>query len=111
MEKEVFFEILQNSDKTEGRGKMTSTGIVFENEEDAIDFVTSDRYGKFAVMGHVDRKRAHAHYNYKQIDLYIYTSIGDYDENSERLELEKKKSNALAKLTQEDIEVLKELGI
>lgn len=104
------FEVLYNTDGTEGRGPVRGTGICFKEEEDAIKFITSKNYSGYAVMGVIpDRNTAKHYVGHKTIT--VYDSYKDYEEEHGQAKLEKDKINALNKLSKDEIKALKELGL
>ena len=103
----TFFEVTKNSDSTEGRGHTLPTGIAFTEKDKAVEFACSDRYKPFAVMGCAGK---YSKFNVRKVTTVVYDDLSDYDNNSDAVKLEQTKSNALEKLTKEEIEALKELG-
>jgi len=104
MEKIQYYVVTENTDKTEGRGISIPTNIAFKNCKDALMFVASDRYKKFAVMGCVGKQYADHYVN--NVNVIVYDNIEDYDENSELATKEKIRCAALSKLTDEEKEAL-----
>jgi len=100
MKETTFYEIMENTDKTEGKGREIGTGIWFNLEKDALEFCSSSRYSKFAVMGYVSKD--YAKYHYKKIYRTIYESLEEYDNYSK----DEKIKNALNKLTDDEKKLL-----
>lgn len=100
------YSVTENTDKTEGRGPRKDVGIYFLKEEDALKFVSSKKhYGKYAVMGFVDEKRPYGN-NIERKIFEIFDSIEDYEKDGISAANERKRLNALEKLTQEEKELL-----
>lgn len=87
-----FFEVLGNTDTTEGRGPMAVVAR-FSNHEDATKFVLSKTYANWCVMGYQNEK--YDLNNIKENVITILDSINEY----ELLKVETLKQSALAKLS------------
>ena len=98
------FSITGNTDKTEGRGREIDTGISFTTEAAAIEFAKSKHYGQFAVMGYVNQEYAKYNVSHKVFD--VFDSMKDYETNHPKAIKENKRLAALAKLTDEEKELL-----
>lgn len=93
------FEVLGNTDTTEGRSPMKVVAR-FSTREAAVTYVKSPKYAKWCVMGYLstdDEK-----YNIKEATLTILDSIEDL----EAAETEQIKVRALTKLTKEERDAL-----
>jgi hypothetical protein len=99
-----YFEVTENTEKMEGRGSTVSTGIAFSMKRDAIDFASSDRYKKYAVMGVVNPE--YAKHDVKEREIIVYDDITDYDENCGEAKKLKALKKAREKLTKEELELL-----
>jgi len=107
MEAIEVFSVTENADSTEGKGPTVDTGICFTSETDAVDFASSAHYKKFAVMGFVKiGDRNAGKHNVRRRVFELYDSMEDYEINSPIAENEKKRFAALAKLTDEEKELL-----
>tara|TARA_S200002703_G_scaffold127052_1_gene113653 strand:- start:3120 stop:3443 length:324 start_codon:yes stop_codon:yes gene_type:complete len=102
MEQHTYWQVLKNSDRTEGRGPMLPTDIAFTLQASALEFVKSDHYAKqYGVMG-----TPGSDYCVKEVTVFVYESMDEYNENRpERVE-ERKRQKALSKLSEEDRRVL-----
>ena len=97
----TLYSITENMDKTEGRGPKRDTGIYFTRYGDALKFVNSEHYKKYAVMGVIG---SYSKYDVETKDLYIYDSFDEFDEKIQ--EESSKKAAALNKLTGEEKKLL-----
>ena len=70
-----FFEIIYNTDRTEGKGRITTTDICFTDAKDAYTYTQSTEFAsKFGVMG-----TKGSNHNIDEITKTIYSSIADYE--------------------------------
>ena len=98
----TFFAIMANYDTTEGRGSMFFTGVGFASKAEAIRFVKSDLFAKkWGVMG------THgSEYDVEEMSVAIYDTYGECEANLKTKFKADRRIAALAKLTDEDREVL-----
>lgn len=96
-----YFAVMENTDKTEGRGLCIPTGIGFEREEDALDFVASPSYAKYATMG-VPPSRQWAGAYVNRIAITVFDDLDECEIQFPELEKIRKRKKALAKLTDEE---------
>jgi len=97
-----YWQVLKNTDTTEGRGPMVPTDLAFTLEASALAFVKSDHYAKrWGVMG-----TPGSDYCVKEVTLFVYDSIDEYDQNTPERLRERKRQAALRKLSAEDRQVL-----
>lgn len=99
------YQILSNTDLTEGRGYKVCTGIFFKTKAKAERFVTSDRFKPFAVMGVLPEKST-AHHHYESTTVSVFDGMSDYDNNTEELERQKQLAEIKDKLTSEELALL-----
>jgi hypothetical protein len=98
------YAVTENTDKTEGRGQESDTGIYFQSKLEAVRFVSSDRYKKFAVQGVINPK--YAEHKVKLRTIALFDNVLDFDQNSEEMVKQQKIAEAKAKLSSEEIELL-----
>ena len=99
------WHILKNSDMTEGRGPMISTGIAFTDQKDAIQFIEK-QYGIMGCSG----EKARASYNHKffsanchqAVEITVHSNMKSAMDSINESEKEK----ALSKLTSKEKELL-----
>jgi len=97
-----FYQVMKNLDRTEGRGPMIPADIGFTNQTSALAFVTSDYYAKeYGVQG-----TPGSEYDVKERTYFIYDSFDEWDQHSPDRVDERKRENALAKLTVEERSLL-----
>lgn len=102
MEQHNYWQVLRNSDTTEGRGPMLPTDIAFILEASALTFVKSDHYAKtWGVQGMPGNDHC-----VKKMTVFVYDSLDDYNDNTPERVLERKRQAALCKLSTEDRQVL-----
>ena len=104
----TMFEVTRNTDGVEGRGSTVPTGIAFTSLTSATEFVCSNHYKQYAVMGVINER--YAKHNVRRSTTVVYDCLDDFENNSEKVQLEKNKAKALEKLSKDEIEALKELG-
>ena len=93
MDKVVFFEVTQDTDKDEGRGRRISTGIAFKKRKDAITFVESQEYAdRFGIMGTPGYDS-----DVREVEFLIFDSIMDFGVNFRKEEEKRKKKEELKK--------------
>lgn len=93
-----YFDVLYNSDRTEGKGPTVSTGFGFEDEGEARKFVQSEIYAKaYGVMGTKGSK-----YDVKRETIIIYESISEFLAEAKR----DLRQSALDKLSEEEKKAL-----
>lgn len=98
----TFYEVTQNSDKTEGKGMDMPTGFGFYDKQEAIHFAESEDYAKkFGVMGCRGSK-----YDVVDRTIHIFSDRNDMIKNYDAIMKETCKKQALAKLTKEEREAL-----
>lgn len=95
MQKIKCFEVMGNTDTTEGRGPMKVVAR-FRTREAAVTYVKSPLYAKWCVMGYLSNNDEK--YSIKEATLTILDSI----EELEAAEREQLKILALSKLTKEE---------
>lgn len=93
-----YYEVTKNTDTTEGRGGTVSTGISFTNLDEAVAFVMSEHYKKFAVMGALETNKEHAKFNVRGVNMEVYDHVGDYV--TSKVTLKHNIESALGKLSQ-----------
>ena len=86
------FEVLGNTDTTEGRGPMKVVAR-FSTRKAAEEFVKSKIYARWCVMGYQSEKTDLTYID--EVDLIILDSIGEFEEQ-EKADI---RARALAKLT------------
>ena len=99
-----YYEVTENTDKTEGRGPTRGTGIAFRTKEDAVRFVSSDFYKRFAVMGVVSS--GYAEYSVDKRYVYLYDDFEQYKVEGVEQENQEKLNAALDKLTAEEYNLI-----
>ena len=93
------FEVMGNTDTTEGRGPMKVVAR-FTNREAATLYVKSKAYAQWCVMGYQNEKTDLN--NIREATLTILERV----EELEQMELEELKARALAKLTEKERKAL-----
>jgi hypothetical protein len=106
METREVYSVLECTDKNEGRGAMVATGVYFKTESSAIDFITSNHYSKYAVMGVIPRSNKEASLYCRLVVISVYDDLNDYNQNSKEMVTKRLKVSALNKLTNEEKEAL-----
>ena len=101
------FNVMKNTDTTEGRGRLVPTGIAFSDEDEAIEFVMSPNYKRYAVMGYLPNSQSDASYYVRKECTVIFDSLEEYEEKNGALAREQAKNNALEKLNKVELEALK----
>lgn len=105
MKQITYFAVMRNSDTTEGRGPLLQSDVGFEKYDDAITFVASDAYSKWAVMG-VKVGRKSADHLVKEVTITVYTDADECEALYPELVQLRKRKAALAKLSPADREIL-----
>ncbi len=100
-----FYEVTENMDKTEGRGPTRGTGIAFRIKEDAIEFVLSKHYKKFACMG-VNPGSNYAEFSVARRDVCVFQDMEDYEINGVLQERQKNLAKIVDKLTEDEYNLL-----
>ena len=97
----IFYEVTQNSDRTEGKGFSAPTGLGFSTQQEAVAYAESADYAaKFGIMGCPGSK-----YDVRKAVLHIFDDRNDMI-NYDSMLKETRKQQALAKLTKEEREAL-----
>ena len=109
MQRITMYEVMANSDTTEGKGYTYSTGIAFISLKDALSFVQSKHYEKYAAMGCVEPVGGETSPNIREVTYTIFADQVDFAENFASHECEKKLSEIYWKLGVADVQFLKEL--
>ena len=73
----TFYEVTENTDKVEGKGKTVGTGIYFENKSSAIAFVASPHYKPYAVMG-IPPKPEYAKYDVVKRTITVFKDMDEW---------------------------------
>ena len=98
MKEITFYEVTYNSDGTEGRGTSLATGTGFTSQAAAMTYVRSAHYAQeHGVMG-----TPGGIHDIKPVTFRIYDSFDEWV----RGQPDRKRAAALAKLTEEDRQVL-----
>ena len=100
------YMVMECSEKTEGRGAIVSTGISFESEHQALSFVMSRHYTPYAIMGVIPKSERDAKIYVREMSIYVFEDIGDYETEYEDLLREQIKAKALKKLSAKEREAL-----
>jgi hypothetical protein len=96
-----YFVVTTNTDLCEGRGTTIPTRIAFEDESEALKFVQSRHYKKFAVWGQPIPEDC-AKFHISKIEVNVFENMVEYEEQHRFIEKEEKRRAALDKLTPED---------
>jgi len=98
MERLRFFEVMKNSDRTEGRGPLLGTGIAFINKDDAVTFAESKEYAdRWGVMG-----TPGGEHDVWEREVVVFNDYAEFNREYPQHERERLKRQALKKLTQEE---------
>lgn len=92
------FEVMGNTDTTEGRGPMKVVAR-FSDKGEATKFVKSKVYSKWCVMGYQSESDVN---NIREATLTIMDTVEEFSQ----AETEELKAKALAKLTAEERRIL-----
>jgi hypothetical protein len=104
----TYYAVTENTDKTEGRGRNVDTGIGFMEEADAVAFVSSSAYRKYAVSGFVPRNTPRAYVGKRH--LRIYNSIEEANLHEPGIQELAEAKALLSRLTPEQIKLVKKHG-
>ena len=102
-----YFVVTENTDKNAGEGTDVDTSIAFVKKADAVEFVNSESYRRFAIQG-VYHPGSNSDYNVRKRVCNVYKDIKEYQKlgvNQEKLENVQK---IIDKLTDVEYNLLQE---